>query len=40
MTRRTAATHGDAGPLALLADHAPMNAQLSTDLTQDPTLGV
>ena len=32
--RRSAATHGDAGPLELLADRAPMNAQLGTDLAQ------
>ena len=40
MSGRTAATHGDAGPLELLADRAPMNAQLGTDLAQGPTLGV
>jgi hypothetical protein len=38
--RRGAASHGDAGPLELLADRAPMNAQLGTDLAQRPTLGV
>jgi hypothetical protein len=37
---RGAATHGDAGPLEMLADRAPMNAQLGTDLAQGPTLGV
>ena len=40
MSRRTAATHGDAGTLELLADRAPMNAQLGTDLAQGPALGV
>ena len=40
MSRRTAATHGDAGTAKLLADRAPMNAQLGTDLAQGPTLGV
>jgi hypothetical protein len=40
MGRRSAATHGDAGPLELLADSAPMNAQLGTDLAQSPTLAV
>jgi hypothetical protein len=34
------ATHGDTGPLELLADRAPMNAQLGTDLAQGPALGV
>jgi hypothetical protein len=38
--RRSTATHGDAGPLELLADRAPMNAQLWTDLAQGPILGV
>ena len=33
-------THGDAGLLKLLADRAPMNAQLGTDLAQGSTLGV
>jgi hypothetical protein len=37
---RTAATHCDAGPLELLADRAPMNAQLSSDLAQGPAPGV
>jgi hypothetical protein len=36
----TAATHGDAGTLELLADRAPMNAQLGTDLAQRSTLRV
>jgi hypothetical protein len=36
----SAATHGDAGPLKLLADRAPRNAQLGTDLAQGPTLAV
>jgi hypothetical protein len=40
MGRRPAATHGDAGTLELLADRAPMNAQLGTDLAQGPSLGV
>ena len=40
MSGRTAATHRDAGPPELLADRAPMNAQLGTDLTQGPALGV
>jgi hypothetical protein len=40
MSGRTAASHGDAGPLELLADRAPMNAQLGTDLAQSPALGV
>jgi hypothetical protein len=40
MSRRTAAAHGDPGTLELLADRAPMNAQLGTDLAQGPTLGV
>jgi hypothetical protein len=39
-TRRSAATHGHAGPLELLADRAPMNAQLGTNLAQGPALGV
>ena len=33
-------THGDAGTLELLADRAPMNAQLGTDLAEGPALGV
>jgi hypothetical protein len=37
---RTARTHRDAGTLQLLADRAPLNAQLRTDLAQGPTLGV
>jgi hypothetical protein len=40
MSPRTAATHGDAGTLKLLANRAPMNAQLGTDLAQGPALGV
>jgi hypothetical protein len=40
MSRRRAPTHGDAGTLELLADRAPMNAQLGTDLAQRPALGV
>jgi hypothetical protein len=40
MSGRTAATHGDAGTLELLADRAPVNAQLGTDLAQSPTLGI
>jgi hypothetical protein len=40
MSGRTAAAHGDASPLELLADRAPMNAQLGTDLAEGPTLGV
>ena len=39
MCGRTAASQGDAGPLELLTDHAPMNAQLGTDLAQAPALG-
>jgi hypothetical protein len=38
--RRCAATHNHAGLLELLADGAPMNAQLGTDLAQGPTPGV
>jgi hypothetical protein len=40
MRRRTAGTHRDTGLLELLADCAPMNAQLGTDLAQSPALGV
>ena len=40
MSGRSDATHGDAGVGELLADRAPMNAQLGTDLAQRPTLGV
>ena len=36
----SAATHGDTGPQELLADRAPMNTQLGTDLAQRPPLGV
>jgi hypothetical protein len=35
-----AATHSDAGATKLLADAAPMNAELGTDLAQAPTVGV
>ena len=35
-----AATHGDAGPLEMLADRAPVNAQPGTDLAQDPALPI
>jgi hypothetical protein len=40
MSGSTAATHGDAVTPELLANRAPMNAQLGTDLTQGPSLGV
>jgi hypothetical protein len=40
MSGRRARTHGDAYLLELLADRAPMNAQLVTDLAQRPTPGV
>jgi hypothetical protein len=40
MCGRTPRMHGDAGTLELLADRAPMNAQLGTDLAQGPTLAV
>ena len=40
MGGRSARTHGDAGTLELLADRAPVNAQLGTDLAQGPTLSV
>jgi hypothetical protein len=40
MSGRAAATPGDAGLLELLADCAPMNAQLRTDPAQGPTLGI
>jgi hypothetical protein len=40
MSGRTARTHLYAGALELLADCAPMNAQLGSDLTRSPTLGV
>lgn len=39
MSRRSAATHGDADPLELFTDRAPINAQLGTDLAR-PTLGI
>ena len=35
-----ARTPGEAGTLKLLADRAQINAQLGTDLTECPTLGV
>jgi hypothetical protein len=37
---RHAATRGEAGAMELLADGAPVNAQLGTDLAQRPTPGV
>jgi hypothetical protein len=37
VSRRTAATHSNAGTPELFADGAPMNAQLGTDLAQGPT---
>jgi hypothetical protein len=40
MSGRCARTHGDAYLLELLADRAPMNAQLGTDLAQSPAPGV
>jgi hypothetical protein len=40
MSGRTAATHGDAGPLELWADRAPVNAQLGTYLAQGPALAI
>ena len=40
MSGSTARTHSDAGTLELLADRAPMNAQLSTNLAQRLALGV
>jgi hypothetical protein len=40
MSGRTAATRSNASPLKLLADCAPMNAQLSTDPAKGPALGV
>jgi hypothetical protein len=40
MSRWTDRTRGDARTLELLADCAPMNAQLGSDLVEDPTLGV
>jgi hypothetical protein len=40
MSGRRARTHGDAYLLELLADRAPMNAQLVTDLAQRPAPGV
>ena len=38
--RGSTAMHGDAGPLELLTDRAPMSAQLSTDLAQRRSLAV
>jgi hypothetical protein len=38
--RRSAPACGDAGPLKLLADRAPMNAQLGTDLAQAPAMDI
>jgi hypothetical protein len=35
-----AASHGDAGPLKLLADRGGRDAQLRTDLAQGPALDV
>ena len=40
LSRRTAATHGHAGTLELLADRAPLNTKLGSNLAQGPTLGV
>jgi hypothetical protein len=40
MRGRTDRTDADAGPLEMLADRAPMNAQFGTDLAQGPALGV
>jgi hypothetical protein len=40
MSRRAAATHGDAGLAKLMADRAPGNAQFGTNPAQRPTLGV
>ena len=38
--RRSATTHRDAGLVKPFTDGGPMNAQLGTDLTQGPALGV
>jgi hypothetical protein len=40
MSGRTARTPGDAGTLEPLAERAPKNAQLGSDLAQRPTPGV
>jgi hypothetical protein len=40
VSRRTAATHGDAGAAKLMAHSGPGNTQLGTDLAQTPTLGI
>ena len=40
MGRRTAATHGDAGAMKLMADSGAMYPQLRADLAQGPVLGV
>jgi hypothetical protein len=40
MSRRSAATHGDAGTAKLLAHRGRRDAQLGTDLAQGPTLAV
>jgi hypothetical protein len=40
VSRRAAATHGDAGLAKLMAHGGQGNAQLGTDLAQGPTLGV
>jgi hypothetical protein len=37
---RTATTHSNAGPVKLIADSGPPNAQLGTDLAQAPSLGI
>jgi hypothetical protein len=40
MGRRTVTTHRDAGAIELMADRAPMSAQLRADLPERPTLWV
>ena len=40
MSGSTTVTHGDASPLELVPDRAPMKAQLGTNLAEGPTLGV
>ena len=40
MSARSVGTHDDACLLELLADRAPGNAQLGTDLAKPPTPGV
>jgi hypothetical protein len=40
MSGRTAATHGDTGRAKLMAYRCPGNAQLGTDLTKSPAVGV